>query len=84
MDIQQLANEAAKRINQGIDGYVLVMPRTKAKRYRYLLGRKTGYKSPRGEIIGDASDGGTIVRFEALEILAFAVAHGAEVDIVVV
>lgn len=75
MDIQQLAQVAANRVNSGGKILQLVMPYSKrTHRYRYLAGRK----SPRGRVLGDGNTG-EIVNFDALDVFAWCAANGAHV-----
>lgn len=78
MNIQELAESAARVINAGGENMMLVMPhRKRVYDTRYLAGRK----SPLGQYVSYVKDG-ELIRFEAVDVLAFAVAHGAKVDVV--
>ena len=76
MDIQELANLAATRINNKNKILQLVLPPKKHEnRYRFMAGPK----SPRGEILGPAANcDGTIVNFSPIDVLAYCIANGAE------
>jgi len=76
MNIQTLAESAGKRINDGLEDIVLVLPWSKSKRHRYLAGSK----SSKGEIVGGSIEG-HVVAFNAIDVLAFCVANGAKINV---
>jgi hypothetical protein len=86
MDIQELANKAAERINHrqtikvpGDAGIQLVMPhRNYHADTRYLAGKN----SPKGNYLSHCKEG-EIITFNAIDVLAWCVAKGATVNIVV-
>ena len=79
MKLQELANTATDRINANCEIIQLVMPQRKREYKHYYM---AGKKSPKGERISFCRDG-EIVNFNAIDVLAYCVAHGAEMNALV-
>lgn len=78
MDLQELANLAAKKVNEGRAFMQLVLPqRLKQHEHYYLAGRN----SPKGRSSGPIK-GGEFVNFDPVDVLAWCVAKGADVIVV--
>lgn len=77
MDIQELAEAAIKQINNERDFLPLVMPHRNQPHEHYCL---SGLKSPKGKFVGIVN-GGELVHFIPLDVLAYCVVHGASVEV---
>lgn len=65
--LKQLRDEAQKRIDEGAESLVLVMPGPARGETRRLFGRR----GPRGEILCENSEHEVVVRFMAAAIIAY-------------
>lgn len=78
MDIHELAAKCGEQINRGSRDILLELPRTPAKRHRYMCGKN----SPKGEIVADTRHGRTLVAFNAIDVLAWCCANGVDYEII--
>lgn len=78
MELQKLANMAAEKINKELTFMLLVLPQRKQQQKHYYL---AGRNSPKGESLGPIK-GGEMVNFDPVDVLAWCVAKGAELMVV--
>ena len=77
MNIQELAESAGYMINKNMDDIILKLPkRQKVREKRFLA----GHNSPLGDLLAVEKDY-EVISFVALDVLAWCVAHGAEIQI---
>lgn len=77
MTIQELAEKCCDVINKGGAIVQLVLPQRRQEYEHYYL---AGKKSPKGTRRGCVA-GGELVNFEASDVLAFCIVHGAQVTV---
>lgn len=86
MDLNELAKAAIEKINykspiqidrDPVLKLIVPMKGSKQPESTFLAGRK----SPKGKVLGFHSKGLLVVNFNAIDVLAWCVAHGADVEI---